>query len=246
LAARSVSSLERCLMIIENFPPLTMSDVELEKVQTAPRLRGKKPPALMERLAFGGPELVQISTDYHPENADLQAFIRGSQERWFLAHLAVAFPPREGPPLESATVQVNLADDGDPPATIAFSILPVVAGTPYEDTDTFTVSPNMTIGNVAGISLGSFGKQRVQHGEEAFVLGGPELSSRPAWHFRPTSTQELVGSTRLSMILRVPNGRIGKIGIDLSADVFKGPRFRRRQVPLLRQGPSDGRYEASF
>lgn len=233
-------------MIIENFPPLTMRDIELEEVRSAPRLRGKKLPTLMERLAFGGPELVQISSDYHPDDADLQAFIRGSQERWVLAHLAVTFPPREGPSLESATVQVNLGDDGDPPGTIAFSILPVVAGTPYEETDTFTVSPNVTIGSAVGISLGSIGKQRVQHGEEAFLFGGPELSPRPAWHFKPTSTQELVGSTRLSMILRVPNGRIGKIGIDLSADVFKGPRFRRRQVPLLPQGTSDSHFEASF
>jgi hypothetical protein len=233
-------------MVVESFPPLAMRDVDLEEVGAAPRLRGKKLPTLMERLAFGGPELVQITSDYHPDDADLQAFIRGAQQRWVLAHLALTFPPREGPPLKSATVQVNLDDDGDPPATIAFSILPVVEATPYEETETFTVSPNVTIGSAVGISLGSIGRQRVIHREAAFLLGGPELSPRPAWHFTPTLAQELVGSTRLSMILRVPNGRSAKISIDLSAEVLDGPRFRRRQVPLQPEGTAEGHFEATF
>lgn len=232
-------------MIVESFPALDMRDVELEQFPAPPRLRGPVLPSLSERLQLGGPVFVPISADYHADDADLQAFIRGSQERWVLAHLAVTFPPRDGPPLESATVQVNLGDSGQPAATIAFSILPLASGTPYERTGSFTLSPNVTIGAAAGISLGSAGTQIVQHGQDSFVIGDGELSAHPAWHFQPTPTQPLAGSNRLSMIVQVPAGRTGTISVDLSAQVRTGT-FRRRQVPLAPDAAADGHVEATF
>lgn len=231
-------------MIIESFPAITMATVELEPAN--PQLRGRKLPSLKDRLKFGGPLFARITTDYHPDDADLQAFLHGSQERWVLAHLALGFPSSDGPPLATASVQVNLGDDGEPAETIAFSILPVAAGTPYEESEKFTINPHATVGHTVGISLGSFGRETVRRGQEVFLTGDGELTSRPAWHFKSTPTHKLAGSMRLSMILRVPNGRVGRISIDLSATVLDGAPFRRRQVPLSPQGSSDGHYEESF
>jgi hypothetical protein len=205
--------------------------------------RGNSVPTLVERLRFGGPELVQITSDYHPEDAELQAFLRTTKERWFLAHMALTFPVRKGPPLDSATVQVHLYDDGDPSQTIAFSILPLSAGKPYEKTRGFTIGPNVN-GGVVGISLGSVSGAVTTHGTD-YLIGGPELSADPAWQFQPTPAQKLVGSTRLSMILRVPNGRTGKMSIDLSATILNGV-FQRHQVPLRSRKSSDSFFERSF
>jgi hypothetical protein len=234
-------------MVEEAFPPLEMWAIDLDAVPTGPHFRSGPRPKLTERLTFGGPRVTAISNSYHPEDADLQAFIAGSHDRWTLAHLAVTFPSADDPPLVSAKVQVHLADDGDPPATIAFSLLPLSSGTPFEETRSYTVSPSVTAGGIS-ISLGSVGTQKEVHGTDVFISGGGELTAAPSWAFTPTATQPLVGSSRLVMILQTPPGRIGRISVDVEAEISERPdwKLRRQRIPLVSDDPADAHAEIAF
>jgi hypothetical protein len=234
-------------MIEEQFPSLEMRAVDLEAVPIGPRLRGALRPTLRERLLFGGPAVTQISSSYHPEDADLQAFIAGSDHRWALAHLAVTFPSAEDQPLVFATVKVTLADDGDPPATIAFSLLPLSSGTAYKETRSYSVSPSVTAGGI-GVTLGSVGKEKEVQGIDVFISGGGELTAAPAWTFTRTATQPLVGSSRLAMVVQVPPGRLGRISVDLEAEILERPawKLRRQKIPLAADESADAHAEISF
>jgi len=230
-------------MIEEEFPPLEMRAVDLEAVPIGPRIRGALRPTLRKRLLFGGPAVTQISSSYHPEDADLQAFIAGSDHRWVLAHMAVTFPSAEDPQLAFAKVQLALADDGDPPATRAFSMLPLSSGTAYEETRSYSVGPNVTVGGT-GVTLGSVGREREVHGIDVFISGGD-----PAWTFTRTATQTLVGSSRLAMVLQTPPGRVGRISVDLEAEILARPRFwklRKQKIPLVSDDPADAHAEIYF
>jgi hypothetical protein len=240
----------RSLMIEERFLPLEMRSMELDAVASVWRVQRRLRSSLRDRLQFGGPAVTPISSAYHPEDADLQAFIVGSNERcerWLLIQLAISFAPSEGPPLETATVHVNLSDDGEPSKTVAFSLLPLTSGTPYDETSTYTVSPSVNAGGL-DISLGSAGKSIVHHGSQTFLVGGPEISATPTWTFMRTATQQLVGSWRLSMTVRAPQGRTGKISVDLEAKVAKrlGWTFKKKRIPLPVGDPTDSHGEVTF
>lgn len=144
--------------------------------------------------------------------------------------MSVNFPPSHPPALSGASVQISLEDDGNTGETLAFSLFPTQAGTNYEVTKGFSLAPTLTVGPVAA-GLGSADFSHKDQGTRDFVVGGPELSAHPAWIFQPTPVQELRGSTRLVMVIQVPVGRTGTLGVDLHAQVEKG-RFRKRQIPL--------------
>ena len=56
-------------MIIETFPALTTSSVDLELAE--PRFRGAPLPLLKDRMVLGGPVFTAIDNSYHPEESDL-------------------------------------------------------------------------------------------------------------------------------------------------------------------------------
>ena len=92
------------------------------------------------------------------------------------------------------------------------------------------VAPTLTVGPVAA-GLGSADVSTHDQGTRDFVVGGPELSAHPAWIFQPTPVQELVGSTRLVMVIQVLVGRTGTLGVSLQAQVEQR-RFRKHQITL--------------
>lgn len=195
-------------------------------------LRGPGGSELRDRIEFGGPIVTPIDGSYRPGDEDLQAFIRGEagRRRFVLAHMSINFPPSYPPPLTRAGVHVSLDDDGHTGETIAYSIFPMHAGTAYDVTQGFSISPTLAVGPVSA-ALGSAGRSTTDHGTRDFVVGGPELSARPVWAFQRTPTQDLFGSTRLVMVIQVPAGRTGSLAVDLTAEVAQG-RFRKRQIPL--------------
>jgi hypothetical protein len=223
--------------------------VDLEAVSIGPRERGAAPlPMLKDRVRFGGPAVVGITKNYHPEDADLQAFIAGSSDRWALVHLGVTFDPGD-PLLVGAKVKVHLSDDGNPQAVTAFSLLPLNTEDPYEETDSYSFGPNVTAGPV-GISLGSVGKSTTHHGADTFAFGGPENSADPAWVYTPTPAHRLVGSSRMVMVVHLPLERAGKITVDLEAEVEQHGSpwnlFKKERVPLPVGAPGDAHFEVPF
>lgn len=220
-------------MAIEAFPPLPRGAVALPPDEVEGEiLRDPDAPELRERVEFGGPSVTPIDSRYRPDDVDLQAFIRGNADRlrFVIAHMSVNFPPSQPPPLSRATVTVTLEDDVHSGETIAYSIFPTHAGTGYDVTRGFSISPTLTVGPVTAVP-GSVSDSRVDHGTQDFVVGGPELSANPSWNFKPTPAQELVGSTRLIMIIQIPKERVGTLSVDLAAEVEHG-RFRKRRIPL--------------
>jgi hypothetical protein len=178
--------------------------------------------------------LVPTDQTYHPEDEDLQAFLRSNNDRWALAHMSLSFPLSRGPDIQNASIQVDLSDDGNPPSTIAVSILPTREGAPYEVTCGFMLSPKVDISGRGGITLGSIDSKTIRHGELLYLTGGPELSPSPQWQFQKTSTCRLEERpTRLVMIIRVPAGRVGFLGLGIEA--FVKSRYIRRDVPLVEE-----------
>jgi len=219
-------------LAIEPFPPLAFRPVDLDPEGVDFVVRGSEAPKLRDRVEFGGPLVTPIDASYRPEDADLQAFVRGQagKLRFALAHLSINFPVSYPPPLTAASVQVTLADDGDTGQTVAYSLFPTHAGPGYDVTKGFTISPKLTVGPV-GVELGDIDGSKAAHGTMDFVTGGPELSAHPAWTFGRVTGQDLRGATRLVMIIQVPVGRTGTLSVDLSAEVEMG-RFRKCRIPL--------------
>lgn len=240
-------------MIVESFPPLPMSIVKFTGGSLTQQgrvslessgLSGAQAPSfpeLKDRLSFGAPVLTSIGTNYHAEDNDLQTFIANTQERWFLAHMALDFLEGDGPRLESATVQVNLGDDGAHPDTIAFSILPLRASAPVGGALSFTLNPS-----VAGISVGALGWEPAPaRVGKVFLTGKGELSSRVTWTFKRRRKQHLDCSTRLIMIIKSPKDCQGRISIGLGASVRTGKLFRRRSTPLVNDTATNS-YDKTF
>jgi hypothetical protein len=219
-------------LAVESFPSLPMAAVALDPEGVEYLLRGPSAPELKDRVEFGGPIVTPIGKDYRPNDDDLQAFIRGQADRWrfVLAHMSINFPPSYPPPLTRAGVQVSLDDDANTGQTVAYSLFPTHAGTSYDVTQGFSISPTLTVGPVTA-APGSVGKSTTDHGTRDFVVGGPELSAHPVWNFQRTSAQELLGSSRLILVIQVPVGRTGVLTVDVTAGVEQG-RWRKRQIPL--------------
>ncbi len=219
-------------MAVEAFPPLPQAPITLEPETVVAVVRGSEAPALKDRVEFGGPIVTAIDERYRPDDADLQAFIRGQagRMRFLIAHMSVNFPLSYPPPLSRATVLVALGDDGDTGETMAYSLFPTHGGTNYDVTQGFSISPTLTVGPVSA-GLGSASSSHTEHGTRDFVTGGPELSAHPSWRFEPTPVQDLVGSTRLVMVIQIPRERSGTLGVDLAAEIGQG-RFRKQRIPL--------------
>lgn len=219
-------------LAIEQFPPLALRPIDLDPEGVDFVVRGPEAPKLRDRVEFGGPLVTSIDASYRPDDADLQAFIKGQagKLRFSVAHMSINFPVSYPPPLTAASVQVTLADDGGTGQTVAYSLFPTHAGPGYDVTKGFTISPKLTIGPI-GAELGDIVGTTVTHSAEDYVMGGPELSAHPAWTFARTTGQDLSGATRLVMIVQVPVGRTGMLTVDLAAEVEMG-RFRKSRIPL--------------
>lgn len=221
-------------MADETFPEgLIFSAIELEPEARpgAQQTRAQPVPLISDRLRYGGPQVTPINEQYRPDDQDLQAFLRANAAttRFVLALMALDFPPSDGMRLADANVSVTLRDNGEPSETVAYSVSPLAAGSPYEVNRGYSISPNLKIGSV-GVG-GQRESGTVDHGERTYVFGGGELTANPSWTFRPTETQKLEGSTRLSLVIRVPCGRTGTISVSVGAAIGAG-RFRKRRVPL--------------
>ena len=219
-------------MAIVQFPPLPAAAIalDLESDGLDPDLRAVS--QLKDRVEFGGPLVTPIDKEYRPEDADLQAFIRGQagKLRFVLAHMSINFPPTQPPPLSTAEVHVTLDDDNQTGQTVAYSMFPTQAGSSYELTRGYSVAPNLTVGPASAIA-GSVTHNTVDHGTRDYILGGPDASATPAWTIKRTPMQELAGSTRLILVIQIPVGRTGSLSIDLSATIEEG-RWRKRRIPL--------------
>lgn len=195
--------------------------------------KGPKLPTLSDRVEFGGPSVVPIDSKYCPGDSKLQAFLNAhaGSFRFVLAEMSVNFPFGK-PPLATASVEVDLEDDDATAETFAYSILPTNLTSPKDATKGFELQPNATILGTGG-TIGGASWSTTVHGSQAYMIGGPELSPHPAWMFRRTSAQEIEGSTRLVMVVQVPDDCTGSLTVSLQASVHKtGLRFVKREIPL--------------
>jgi hypothetical protein len=216
---------------METYPSLDMSLVDLDPPTVDVVLRAADAGQLKDRVEFGGPRLTPIDEQYKPDDADLQAFIRGQKDlRFVLAHMSINFPFSRGPALVSAAVAVSLDDSAQSGDTIAWSLFPTHAGNSREVNQGWSLSPSATVGPVTA-ALGSISRTTTDHVTVDFVTGGPELSAHPSWQFRPTANEELTGSTRLIMVIQLPKESVGSLRVSLGANVEEG-RFFKKNIPL--------------
>ena len=96
------------------------------------------------------------------------------------------------------------------------------------------MQPNLTVAGTGG-TIGGPTWSTTDHGTQAYMIGGPELSPHPAWMFQRTPAQKIEGSTRLVMVIQVPTGRTGSLTVSLQASLEKKRkllRFLKRKIPL--------------
>jgi hypothetical protein len=218
---------------------LTLRPIALESEPAAlsgaltPEGAGQVTETLSDRVQFGGPLVTPIDVTYGLNHPDLQAFLEAQAKafRFVLAEMSINFP-FGGPPLSTASVEVDLADNASTQQTLAYSILPTNLTWPKEATKGFTLQPNLTILGTGG-SIGGPNWSTTEHGTAAYMIGGPELSPHPAWMFQRTLAQNIEGSTRLIMVIQVPSGHTGSLTVSLQASLEKRRlRFFKRQIPL--------------
>ena len=203
---------------------------DLEKSGVYDQVRGQE--VLTGRVRFGGPVVVPIDGTYHPENAELQAYLKAKAGslRFALTLMSVTFPFGV-PPLVTASVEVSLRDDTETGQTLAYSVFPVNKTSARDVSHGFTLQPDLTIFGTGG-SIGGVTNSTVEHGTSAYLIGGPELSPCPAWRFRRTDAQDIEGTTGLVMVVQVPAGRTGSLSVSLLASIEERFRFAKRSVPL--------------
>jgi hypothetical protein len=192
------------------------------------------PETLRGRVEFGGPLIAPIDDTYHPEDAELRAFVKAKSGsfRFVLATMSVNFPfAFRDPPLASASVEIDLMDDTATGQTLAYSLFPTSLAMAQEVTSGFSVQPNLTVAGTGG-GIGTAARTTVSHGTKAYLIGGPELSPRPAWSFRRIAAQDIVGPTRLVMVIQVPFARTGSLSVSLLASIEERFFFAKRRVPL--------------
>lgn len=231
---------------MDTFPVPRPIALEAEPAGLSPDASGldfdeevRAPEMLTGRVEFGGPQVAPVDSTYRPEDADLQAFVRAhaGRLRFVLAVMSVNFPFGD-PPLATASVEVDLSDDTATGQTLAYTVFPANLGSAKEVTRGFEVKPNLTVAGVGG-TLGGPNWSTVDHGSQAYLIGGPELSPHPAWMFRRTPAQAIEGSTRLVMVVQIPLGRVGSLSVSLQASIEKRFRFAKRQIPLPGAGDAN-------
>jgi hypothetical protein len=227
---------------MDDFGSLTLRPIALESEPAAlPQYSGALTPegaghaeeTLSDRVEFGGPLVIPIESTYGADHPELQAFLKAQAGsfRFAIAEMSVNFPFGD-PPLSSASVEIDLADNVATGQTLAYSILPTNLTYPKEATKGFTLQPNLTIIGTGG-SIGAASWSTTEHGTQAYMIGGPELSPHPAWMFQRTSAQRIEGSTRLVMVIQVPTGSTGSLTVSLQASLEKRHlRFFKRLIPL--------------
>jgi hypothetical protein len=194
------------------------------------QVRGRE--TLTGRVRFGGPVVAPIDGTYHPEDAELQAYLKAQAGslRFVLALMSVTFPFGV-PPLITASVEVDLRDDTGTGQTLAYSVFPANATSAKEVTRGFTLQPDLTILGTGG-SAGGLTNSTTEQGTKSYLIGGPSLSPSPAWAFRRTQAQDIEGTTGLVMVVQVPVARTGSLSVSLLASIEERFRFGKRQVPL--------------
>jgi hypothetical protein len=194
------------------------------------QVRGQE--TLTGRVRFGGPVIAPIDGTYHPENAELQAYLKAKAGslRFVLALMSITFPFGV-PPLVTASVEVSLRDDTKTGQTLAYSVFPANTTSAQDVSHGFALKPDLTILGTGG-SIGEVTNSTVEHGTKAYLIGGPELSPCPAWRFRRTDAQDIEGTTGLVMVVQVPADRTGSLSVSLLASIEERFRFAKRQVPL--------------
>jgi hypothetical protein len=153
--------------------------------------------------------------------------------------MALDFLESDGPRLDSATVQVHLADDGAQPDTTAFSILPIRAVAPTGAGVDYKINPT-----AFGFSLIEVNGKLSPKGK-AFLRGTGELSPRVTWKFTRRRGQPLEDSTRLVMVVRSPKGCQAKVEVKLKASVRTGKIFRYKYESLP-DGATANNYAKTF
>ena len=239
-------------MIVEQFPPLTRAAVALAPDGIGGQVRREDAPDLKDRVEFGGPLVTTIDERYHPEDADLQAFIRGQADRvrFLIAHMSSHFPRSFPPPLAEASVEVVLEDDTNSGQTVAYSLFPTRAGTSY-DLSRLYVLATLTVGPVTAPAWVRRTPESWTTALETSCWAGP--SCRPTRHgsFQPTPVQELVGPTRLIMIIQTPKASKGSLSVTWpfsdrsrlvaeAADPAAGGGRRQPRASQFLDGPQRG------
>lgn len=188
-------------------------------------------------LRFGGPLAVPIGVADAVDDQALATFIGAEAATWryILVHSSISFPGEtRRPRLETAEVDVVLSDNQGSRA-VAWSMLPVLASTPYEHRSALTIGPAIKLQG-ADFSFGSFRRETVRLGKDAFLLASGELTSEPTWSFCRTRTVPLVGSYRLVMVVRAPVDCPVTMNVVLAGSIRVG-RFRKKTVVLEEGAP---------
>jgi hypothetical protein len=233
-------------MIEFPYPELTYTSFVLrpEGFWSRPRLgvpgaRGRRvdPDSLPTRIQLGGPLATPLLVSDVKDNPDLVTFMRDEEASWQLVHSGVTFQTGPGDrELETGDVRLHLRGAD----AVAWSLLPELASTPIQTTESFTFAPRLKLAAVEA-SLGEIEKSKTQQGQTPYLRADGLLSSDPVWRFKRTDMVTLDGTYRLVMVVRASVGVTARLGVTLGGSVRPPFLFRAvRKAVQLRpaQGPT--------
>jgi hypothetical protein len=158
-------------------------------------------------------------------DTETAAFIRGDDSSaYYLVRLVLSFYPSDKAPIIAADIGLLLSHEG--PATTeaptAWSMTPSEVRTTLPESTSVKITANL------GFPKGEI-RSPVTSVEEPFLLALGEGQSNPEWRFRATSAhEEIVGTHRLSVIVRAPGDFRCRGAVVIAATVLK------RRAGLLR------------
>jgi hypothetical protein len=190
-------------MIKVKLKEIPLFDITLEPKNRVTRgSTNEKPPLLKGWVSIGGPISIPLNTEWVSHDKDLCHFLEVEENNFsfYLIHLACSFHTVKEEPFINAWLGVNLVrtDNNKQPQPIAWSMRP------SRLVKVVKISRTIKVGGKLKLLKPSVEKKQEYEKQEIFLEALNELGSNPIWEFTKTKTEEIRGSHRLTLVVRIP------------------------------------------
>jgi hypothetical protein len=142
--------------------------------------------------------------------------------RFFLVHLAITMLGDRAEPFVEVQVDVPLEGSDGVAEPIAWSMAPDRLDDKIQLSREFSINATLKvvgIGAVEGGPEAGWTAGKTINKKQPFLLAARELTARPEWRLRRTEASDIDGMTRLSLVVRAPEGTTTRGTVKLSARV---------------------------
>lgn len=207
-------------MLELKFPEPLPHELILEPKQT---MKGFAPTSFKSKITLGEPLTQAIRKDAAEADLDLKQFIEQQSKQWnfFAVQLACTFAANSGEQFEQAFIKIALSATGAMSAAppIAWSMRPFKLTQKIDSPGKVELGAELKFGPV--VSVKPSVSVPVPGKEAVYLQAYNELQSDPYWRFKAISGQDIEGSQRLHLVVRVPKNIEGTGAVSVEVDIKK-------------------------